>query len=274
MQNIPVRDFFIGQGQPLTVICGPCVIESEQHILSSARELKKIFAGRNLNFIFKSSYDKANRSSIDSFRGPGLEEGLRILEKVQNEFDLPVLTDVHSPEEAKVVGQIVEMVQIPAFLCRQTDLIIAAAKSGAVVNVKKGQFMAPLDMKNVVRKITAQGNQKILLTERGFALGYNNLVVDMRAIPLMQQFGFPVCFDATHAVQLPGGKGTSSSGERHFVPTLAKAAIASGANCLYMEAHDDPDQAKSDGANMLDFKMLSKLLDHVEKLYELTQSLK
>jgi len=274
MQNIPVKDFFIGENQPLAVICGPCVIESEEQIMFSAEKLKKIFSGRNLNFIFKSSYDKANRSSVDSFRGPGLEEGVRILEKVQSELELPILTDAHSPEEAKAIGRLFDVVQIPAFLCRQTDIVCAAAETGAVVNVKKGTFMAPLDMKNVVHKIQSQDNQKILLTERGYVLGYNNLVVDMRSIPLMQQFGFPVCFDATHAVMFPGGKGTVSSGERHFVPVLAKAAIAAGVNCLFLEAHPDPDNAKSDSANMLDFKMLEKLLGHVEKLYELTQSLK
>lgn len=272
LAQVPVRDFFIGPGQPLAVMCGPCVIESEEQTLRAAEAIKKIFANRPLNLIFKSSYDKANRLSLHSFRGVGLDEGIRILEKVQSEFDLPIITDVHSPEEAKAIGRLFEVVQIPAFLCRQTDIVVAAAETGAVVNVKKGQFMAPLDMKNVVEKITAQNNRKIILTERGFSFGYNNLVCDMRAIPLLQQLGFPVCFDATHSVQIPGGKGTSSGGERQFVPILAQAAIAAGANCLFLEAHEEPEKAKSDAANMLDFAMLETLLNTVEKLYEVMQS--
>lgn len=271
MNKVPVKDFFIGEGEPLAVICGPCVIESEEQILHAAETLKKIFHKRKSNLIFKASYDKANRSSIDSYRGPGLDEGMRILEKVQKEFDLPVLTDVHSPEEAKACGRIFEVIQIPAFLCRQTDLIVAAASSQAVINVKKGQFMAPLDMKNVIKKITSQDNHKIILTERGFSFGYNNLVCDMRAIPLMQELGYPVCFDATHSVQLPGGKGESSGGERKFVAPLAKAAIAAGANSLFIEAHQNPESAKSDGSNMFDFETLPRLLDVLEEIYAIVQ---
>lgn len=269
---VPIKNFLVGPGQPLAIMCGPCVIESEEQTLKAAEAIKKIFANRPLNLIFKSSYDKANRSSIHSFRGVGLDEGIRILEKVQNELDLPIVTDVHSTEEAKAIGRLFEVVQIPALLCRQTDIIVAAAESGAVINVKKGQFMAPHDMKNVVEKITAQNNHKIILTERGFSFGYNNLVCDMRAIPILKQLGFPVCFDASHAVQLPGGKGTSSGGERQFVPILAQAAIAAGANLLFLEAHERPEQAQSDGANMLDFTMLEKLLNTVEKLYEVIQN--
>lgn len=271
MTKVPVKDFYIGQNEPLAVMCGPCVIESEEQTLKAAEAIKKIFEGRPVNLIFKSSYDKANRSSLDSFRGVGLEEGIRILEKVQKELDLPIVTDVHSTEEAKAIGRIFEVVQIPAFLCRQTDIIVAAAETGAVINVKKGQFMAPLDMKNVIRKITSQNNEKIILTERGYSFGYNNLVCDMRAIPLMQELGYPVCFDATHAVQIPGGKGQSSGGERQFVAVLARAAIAAGANCLFLEAHAEPEKAKSDSANMLDFSMLTKLLDVVEPLYDIVQ---
>lgn len=271
MKKVPVKNFKIGLGEPLTVICGPCVIEDEAHTLKAAETLKGFFSKRQLNFIFKASYDKANRSSFKSFRGPGVDEGLKILLKVQKEFDLPVITDVHSPEEATMVGEALGIVQIPAFLCRQTDLIQAAAATGAVVNVKKGQFMAPLDMKNVVEKIQAAGNDKVILVERGATFGYNNLVCDMRSIPMMQSLGVPVCFDATHAVQLPGGKGDSSGGERQYIPVLAQAAIAAGANCLFMEAHPDPVNAKSDSASVLDFKDLPKLLERLERLYALIQ---
>lgn len=271
MHKVPVKDFFIGEGEPLAVICGPCVIESEEQILHAAETLKKLFQDRKSNLIFKASYDKANRSSIDSYRGTGLDEGLRILEKVQKEFDLPVVTDVHSPEEAKACGRVLEVIQIPAFLCRQTDLVVAAASTQAVINVKKGQFMAPLDMKNVVKKIVSENNHKILLTDRGASFGYNNLVSDMRAIPIMQELGYPVCFDATHSVQFPGGKGDSSGGERKFVAPLAKAAIAAGANSLFIEAHQNPEMAKSDGSNMLDFDSLANLLDILEQIYEVVQ---
>lgn len=267
MQPVPVKDFFIGPNQPLAVMCGPCVIESESHCLRAAEQLKKIFEAQDIPLIFKSSYDKANRTSHRSFRGPGIHEGLRILARVKQELDLPVVTDVHSPEEAKVAGEVCDMLQIPAFLCRQTDLIVAAANTGAVVSVKKGQFMAPWDMSNVVEKIRETGNQKIILVDRGTCFGYNNLVSDMRAIPIMQRFQVPVCFDATHSVQLPGGQGTSSGGEREFVGILAKAAVAVGANCLFMEAHPDPAKAKSDAAVVLPFADLPLLLNQLNQLY-------
>lgn len=268
MNLIRLKNFSIGKGQPLTVICGPCVIEGEEHTLKAAETLRKIFDQRNVNFIFKSSYDKANRSSISSFRGPGLEEGLRILEKVKQEFDLPVTSDIHSPEEAKAAAGVIDVMQIPAFLCRQTDLIIAAAETGKIVNVKKGQFMAPWDMKNVVDKIRSAGNTNIILTDRGTTFGYNNLVSDMRGIPIMQGFGVPVCFDATHSVQLPGGQGDSSGGQREFIPVLAKAAIAAGANCLFIESHPSPEHAKSDAQSVMDFKDLPGLMDILVRLYE------
>lgn len=272
MHTIQIKNFAIGQGQPLTIISGPCVIESESHTLHAAETLKNMFHKHGVNLIFKSSYDKANRSSFHSFRGPGLQEGLRILNRVQREFDLPVVTDIHSPEEAKAVGSVCEMIQIPAFLCRQTDLVVAAAETGAVVSVKKGQFLAPWDMKNVVHKITSANNHRILLVERGTTFGYNNLVCDMRGIPIMQQFGYPVCFDATHAVQKPGGLGEMSGGDREFIPVLAKAAIAAGANCLFMEAHPNPAEAKSDAASVLDFETLDRLLPQLKQLYELIQT--
>jgi 2-dehydro-3-deoxyphosphooctonate aldolase (KDO 8-P synthase) len=271
MYQVPVSHFFIGKGQPLTIISGPCVIESEEHCLEAAKTLKALFSKYRVNFIFKASYDKANRAAISSFRGVGLQEGLRILERVKNELDLPVTTDVHTPEEAKEAGKICDLIQTPAFLCRQTDLIIAAARFAKAVNVKKGQFMAPWDMKNVVEKIQWTGNPNIILTDRGFSFGYNNLVSDMRSIPIMQQLGVPVCFDATHSVQLPGGRGTQSGGEREFVPILAKAAIAAGANCLFIESHPDPKNAKSDAFTVMDFKEMPSLLSQLVRLYEIVQ---
>lgn len=272
MHQVSVKNFLIGENQPLAVMSGPCVIESEDHCLKAAEYLKKLFSKHKINFIFKSSYDKANRNSYKSFRGPGLQEGLRILEKVKNTLDVPITTDVHSPEEAQAAGQICDIVQIPAFLCRQTDLIIAAARYAPVVNVKKGQFMAPWDMKNAVDKVHSAGNKNVILTDRGASFGYNNLVSDMRAIPIMQSLGVPVCFDATHSVQLPGSQGDSSGGQREFIPVLAKAAIAAGANCLFIESHPDPSHAKSDAASVIDFKDLPALLTILERIYAVLQS--
>jgi 2-dehydro-3-deoxyphosphooctonate aldolase (KDO 8-P synthase) len=243
------------------------VIESEEFTLRDAEALQEIFRPYPFRLIFKASYDKANRSSIHSFRGPGLDNGLKILSRVQSEFDLPVLTDIHSPEEALIAGALCDMIQIPAFLCRQTDLLLAAAQTPAAINVKKGQFVAPWDMKNVVEKLVAAGHKKILLTDRGTSFGYNNLVSDMRAIPIMQRFGYPVCFDATHSAQLPGGLGATTGGQREFIPTLAKAAIAAGANALFIEAHPDPANAKSDATTVLPYDALKTLLTQVERLY-------
>lgn len=271
MHSVSIKNISIGPKSPFAVMCGPCVIESEEHCLKAAEALKKIFVKHGVGLVFKSSYDKANRSSYHSFRGPGLEEGLRILQRVQAEFDLPVVTDVHTVEEARAAGQVCEVIQIPAFLCRQTDLLVAAAETGAVVNVKKGQFLAPWDMENVVHKIEAAGNHKIILVDRGTTFGYNNLVSDMRGIPIMQQFGYPVCFDATHSVQKPGGLGSQTGGDREFIPVLAKAALASGANCLFIEAHPTPSLAKSDMASVMDFKDLDLLLPQFKQLYELIQ---
>jgi 2-dehydro-3-deoxyphosphooctonate aldolase (KDO 8-P synthase) len=273
MKSVKVKDFQIGKKEPLVVISGPCVIESEEHALQAALALKKMFNKLGIPLIYKSSYDKANRSSFHSFRGPGLEEGLRILEKIKRECDVPVLTDVHSPEEAKAAGEVCDVIQIPAFLCRQTDLIVAAAETGAVVNVKKGQFMAPWDMGNVVEKLLAAGNDRIILTDRGTTFGYNNLVSDMRAIPIMQRFGFPVCFDASHSVQLPGGLGQSSGGQREFIPTLSRAAIAAGANCLFIESHPQPGLAKSDRESVMGFDDLEKLIDELVRIHEIVQGL-
>ncbi len=267
-RRVPVKNFFIGNGAPLAVMSGPCVIEDEEHAMRAAETLKEIFEKVQIPFIYKSSYDKANRSSLHGFRGPGLDEGLRILERIKREFDLPIVTDVHSPEEAISAGQVCDILQIPAFLCRQTDIIVAGASTKAVVSVKKGQFMAPWDMENVVHKVQQSGNQHVILTDRGVTFGYNNLVSDMRAIPIMQRFGVPVCFDATHSVQLPGGQGTSSGGQREFIEILAKAAIAAGADCLFMESHPNPDLAKSDRDSVISFEALPVLLRKLKRLYE------
>ena len=270
-QPIPIKDFFIGSSHSLVIMSGPCVIESEDHCLRAAETLKEMFEKHGVSLIFKSSYDKANRSSFHSFRGPGLDEGLRILQRVQKELDLPVVTDVHSPEEATIAGEICEIVQIPAFLCRQTDLIAAAAQTKAIISVKKGQFMAPEDMQNVVQKITSFGHNRIILVDRGTTFGYHNLVSDMRGIPIMQRTGYPVCYDATHAVQRPGGLGTQSGGDREFIPTLAKAALAAGANCLFIESHPHPKEAKSDASSVMDFQDLNRLLPEFKELYALIQ---
>ncbi len=271
IRRVPVKNFFIGPRESLVVMSGPCVIESEDHCLKAAEALKKMFCKHDVRLIFKSSYDKANRSSCHSFRGPGLQEGLRILQRVQKELDLPVVTDVHSPEEARIAGQVCEILQIPAFLCRQTDLVLAAAETGAVINVKKGQFLAPWDMENIVQKIVSVHNHKIILIDRGTTFGYNNLVSDMRSIPIMQRLNYPVCYDATHAVQKPGGLGSQSGGDREFIPVLTKAALAAGANCLFIESHPDPAQAKSDAASVMDFKDLDILLPQFRQLYHLIQ---
>lgn len=268
MPLVEVKNFLVGAGQPLTVICGPCVIESETHALEAAEFLTVLMQELGIQFIYKSSYDKANRSSYQSFRGPGLTEGLKILGRVRREFNIPVLTDIHSPEEAIAAAEVCDVIQIPAFLCRQTDLVTAAGQTGAVVNVKKGQFMAPWDMKNVVDKLVATGNEKIILTDRGTSFGYNNLVSDLRAIPILKEMGYPVCYDASHSTQLPGGSGTSSSGQRHFIPTLSRAAIAAGSDCLFIEAHPDPTRAKSDKDTVYPFDQLRSLLQDVLRIYE------
>jgi 2-dehydro-3-deoxyphosphooctonate aldolase (KDO 8-P synthase) len=261
----------IGKDAPLVVISGPCVIENEAHALKTAAELKKMFADCGVQLIYKSSYDKANRSSIDSYRGPGIKEGLRILQKVKDELDLPVFTDIHHPEEAAPAAEVCDVLQIPAFLCRQTDLLLAAGKTGIPISIKKGQFMSPWDMEHVVKKFLSTGNQKIILTERGTSFGYNNLVSDMRTIPVLKNYGFPVCFDASHSVQLPGGMGSQSGGQREFIPILAKSALAAGANLLYIESHNNPSEAKSDKHSVMPFDELETFLREARPLYELIQ---
>lgn len=266
MKKVPIAHFSVGEGEPLLIIAGPCVIESESLTLSIAENLSRLFRGRSSNLIFKASYDKANRLSASSFRGLGMQEGLRILEKVQSEIGLPVVTDVHTPEEAAAAGQICDVLQIPAFLCRQTDLLVAAAKTGAALNVKKGQFLAPEDMQYVVEKITQTGNERILLVDRGTMFGYHNLVNDFRAIPLMQGLGFPVIFDATHSVQRPGGNGKTSGGDRQYILPLAKAASVL-ANGLFLEVHPSPSEAKSDPATVYPLDQFPALVEIVERLY-------
>ena len=271
MNSIALKNFFIGKGHPLAFILGPCVIESEQQCLESVEFLKDLFLKREVNFIFKSSYDKANRSSVYSYRGPGVKEGLRILNKAKEKYNVPILTDVHSPEEAKEAAEVCDIIQIPAFLCRQTDLLVAAGKTNKIVNVKKGQFMDPWGMRYVIEKILSTGNNKVIVTDRGTSFGYNNLVSDMRGIAVMQGFKTPVCFDATHSVQLPGGQGETSGGQNEFVPLLAKAAVAAGCDCIFMETHDNPLQAKSDKSAMIPFKDLPILLDCLERIHNVIQ---
>ena len=266
-----LNNFEIGKDK-LTVFAGPCAIESKYIVCKTAEKLKKVCEDLNINYIFKASYDKANRSSIKSFRGPGLEEGLKILAAVKKEFNLPIVTDIHKEEEAKPAAEVADVLQIPAFLCRQTDLLVAAAKTEKIVNIKKGQFLAPSQMKSIAQKVIDSGNDKILITERGTTFGYNNLVSDMRSIKIIQDMGYPVVFDATHSVQLPGGAGESSSGEREFAPLLAKSAVAAGAKCLFFEIHPEPEKALCDGANMIPlneaydlFKILNEIFRVVNR---------
>ena len=270
-QPISVGPFDIGGNSPLVLIAGPCVIESEKIVRDIAEKLKQITEDLRVPFIFKASYDKANRSSIKSFRGPGLKEGLKILQKLKTDLDIPILSDVHKEEEVLPAAEVLDILQIPAFLCRQTDLLVKAANTGKPINVKKGQFMAPWDMKNVVNKLEESGNKNILLTERGVTFGYNNLVVDMRSLVLMRDYSYPVVFDSTHSLQQPGGKGTVSGGQREMVPDLARGAVAVGCDALFMETHPDPDQALSDGPNMLKLDLLPELLEQLVTLDQIVR---
>jgi 2-dehydro-3-deoxyphosphooctonate aldolase (KDO 8-P synthase) len=254
----------------LFLIAGPCVIENEKLCLQVAASLKKTCAQLGIFYVFKASFDKANRTSARSFRGPGLDEGLRVLAKVRAEFGVPVLTDVHTETQAAIAGEVVDILQIPAFLCRQTDLIKAAAATGQIINLKKGQFLSPAEMGQVAEKARRAGAKKILLTERGTTFGYNNLVADMRSIPILKRSGFPVIFDATHSVQLPGGGGDQSSGQREFAPVLARCALAAGANGLFIETHPQPERALSDGPNMIPLAEMSGLLQALLKIFQAT----
>ena len=250
----------LGAGGPLFLIAGPCVIENDRHPSQMAARLKEVTGKLGIPFIFKASYDKANRSSLGSYRGPGIDRGLDILAGVKARHGVPILTDVHDPSQVESAAQVADVLQIPAFLCRQTDLVQECARSGRLVNIKKGQFMAPWDMKGVMDKAAATGNSKLMVTERGFSFGYNNLVVDMRSFPALRSFGYPVIFDVTHSVQRPGGLGDRSGGERHFVDTLAPAGVAAGVDGLFMEVHENPDRALSDGPNSYRLSRLEKLL--------------
>jgi len=263
---VDIGAFTVGQGQRPFLIAGPCVIESEQLVLETAGRIAEITRALGMPYVFKSSFDKANRTSITSFRGPGLAQGLEVLAKVKREVGVPVLTDVHTEAQAAEAGRVVDVLQIPAFLCRQTDLLIAAAKTGKVVNVKKGQFLSPHEMSNAVKKVEECGNKRIVLTERGSSFGYNNLVVDMRSFPILRSFGYPVVFDATHSVQLPGGSGTKSAGQREFVEPLASAAAGAGVDGFFMEVHPNPDEALSDGPNMVPLHQLKSLLERVIRI--------
>jgi len=260
VREVRVGEAIFGAGRPLVLIAGPCVIETLEHTLRTADALKGIAARLGIGLVFKASYDKANRTSASAFRGPGLAAGLEILARVKSEVGVPVLSDVHDITQITPAAEVLDVLQIPAFLCRQTDLLSAAAATGKVINVKKGQFLAPWDMQNAVGKLEAVGNRNILLTERGASFGYNNLVVDMRALPIMRETGCPVIFDATHAVQLPGGAGTASAGQRQFVGTLSRAAAGAGIDGLFWEVHEDPDRALCDGPNSLPLDQVEQLL--------------
>lgn len=265
-KEIRIGKIRIGGNNPLVLIAGPCVIESEGATIKTAHKLREIVEKIGISLIFKSSYDKANRSSKDSFRGPGIKEGLRILKKVKKETGLPILSDVHNLNEVRQVSEVLDILQIPAFLCRQTDLIVAVARTGKPVNIKKGQFLAPWDVKNIIEKVEDAGNHKVLITERGVSFGYNNLVADMRSIPIIRSFGYPVIFDATHSLQVPGGLGKSSGGQRDMVPYLARAAVATGCDGLFLEVHECPEKALCDGPNMMNIGDLSTLLKDIKKI--------
>ena len=267
--SIKCANFEIANDKPFTLIAGPCQLESEEHAIKISSELKKITDQLGINLIYKTSFDKANRTSLKGKRGIGLEKSLPIFDKIKKELGIPILTDVHSSEQCQIISKHVDVLQIPAFLCRQTDLLIAAAKTGKIINVKKGQFLAPWDMANVIKKIEDSGNKNILITERGASFGYNTLVSDMRALPIMSKFGFPIVFDATHSVQQPGGMGEKSGGQREFVPYLARAAIAVGVGAIFIETHEDPNNAPSDGPNMVPLNELKELLIKLTKIDKL-----
>ena len=269
--SVHIGSFDVSNNSPFFLIAGPCSLEGNTHALDHAGKINEICKDLNINFVFKSSFDKANRSSSQSARGIGLDKGLEILSNVKKEINVPIITDVHESVQCNEVGSVVDIIQIPAFLCRQTDLLVAAGKTKKIINIKKGQFLAPWDMGNVIKKIEEVGNNKILLTERGTCFGYNTLVSDMRSIPQMTNFGYPVIFDATHSVQQPGGMGLTSGGQREFVPILSRAAVAIGVAGLFIEVHDNPDMAPSDGPNMI---KLSELKDLLSKLIEIDQIIK
>jgi len=265
-KSVKVGGFEIGAGKSLALIAGPCVIEGREAALRHASLIREVTDRVGIPYIYKSSFDKANRSSLESYRGPGIERGLEILAEVKEKIGVPLLTDVHEKEQVSLVQEVVDVLQIPAFLCRQTDFIIAVAQSGKVINVKKGQFLAPWDMRNVVEKIVSTGNEQVMVTERGFSFGYNHLISDMRSLVVMRELGYPVVFDATHSLQLPGGLGKASGGERQFIGALARAGVAVGIDAIFMEVHENPDQALSDGPNSLSLRDLEGLLRRLKEI--------
>jgi 2-dehydro-3-deoxyphosphooctonate aldolase (KDO 8-P synthase) len=269
MNEVRVGKVRIGKGNPLALIAGPCVIESEEIILATAKKLKEICDRLGISLIFKSSYDKANRTSGSSFRGPGIDQGLKMLSDVRKKFSIPVMSDVHSVDEVRPASEVLDALQIPAFLCRQTDLILASSRTGKPVNIKKGQFLAPWDVKNIIEKFTSTGNQNLLITERGTSFGYHNLIVDFRGFPVIRSFGYPLLFDATHSLQLPGGQGNSSGGQREFASPLARAAVATGVDGLFIEVHPDPAQALSDASTMIPLQEIEGLLQQTKALHDM-----
>jgi 2-dehydro-3-deoxyphosphooctonate aldolase (KDO 8-P synthase) len=272
LRSIPIGTFRIGAGEPLVLIAGPCVIESEAHAMKMAERLTKIAAKAKVPLVFKASYDKANRSSVSSFRGPGLAGGLEILRKIKARFRVPVLTDIHEPDQARAAAEVCDVLQVPAFLSRQTDLLTAAGKTGRVVNLKKGQFLSPWEMANAVAKVKSTGNNRVIITERGVSFGYNNLVVDMRSFPILAKTGCPVIFDVTHSVQLPGGQGHASGGQPEFIEPLARAGTAVGVDAIFLEVHDRPERALSDGSNALRLDRLPELLAKLKPIAKLVRS--
>jgi 2-dehydro-3-deoxyphosphooctonate aldolase (KDO 8-P synthase) len=274
MENFKVKcgNFEIANNNPFTLIAGPCQLENEAHAIKMSSQLKKITSELKINFIYKTSFDKANRTSLNGKRGMGLEKSLPIFEKIKKDVGVPVLTDVHTAEQCSQIANYVDILQIPAFLCRQTDLLIAAAKTGKIINVKKGQFLAPWDMSNVIKKIKDSGNRNIMITERGASFGYNTLVSDMRSLPIMSKFGFPIVYDATHSVQQPGGMGEKSGGQREFVSHLSRAAVAVGVGAIFIETHEDPDNAPSDGPNMVPLNELKELLKKLKDIDSLIKN--
>ena len=272
MKQIKLNDFFIGNNTGFVLIAGPCVLEDETAAMDVAQYLQKLTAKLKIPFIFKASYDKANRTSLSSYRGPGLREGLAILKRIKEKLDVPLLSDVHRFEEIDEAAQILDVLQVPAFLCRQTDFVMEVAKKAKIINIKKGQFLAPWDVANIITKVRAAGNEKILITERGTSFGYNNLVFDIRSLPIMRETGYPVIFDATHAVQLPGVTGTASGGERNMVSYLAKAAVAARVDGIFLEVHRDPEKALCDGANSLYLDSLEELLTMLKQIDRLVKS--
>jgi len=272
LRSIPIGAFRIGAGEPLVLIAGPCVIESEAHAMKMAERLTKIAAKAKVPLVFKASYDKANRSSVSSFRGPGLTGGLEVLRKIKERFHVPVLTDIHEPDQARAAAEVCDVLQVPAFLSRQTDLLTAAGKTGRVVNLKKGQFLSPWEMANAVAKVKRTGNNKVIITERGVSFGYNNLVVDMRSFPILAKTGCPIIFDVTHSVQLPGGQGHASGGQPEFIEPLARAGTAVGVDGIFLEVHDRPERALSDGSNALRLDRLPELLAKLKPIAQLVRS--